>query len=156
MPQELQDRGIVAPNLEWLDATYDGYFVLNTRSLKSWVVSMWNHGVLIHKMYGWPRKNSKEEMAKHIRYRNSYHRKVMEYFEGRDNFCLLDIAAESESSVLRKLGDATGAVIPDLKTRNVWNNAEWYNTEPVEVREALEELKIEPNHYDDIIVESLD
>ena len=30
-------------NLEWLDKTFNSFFVFNTRNIKDWAVSRWNH-----------------------------------------------------------------------------------------------------------------
>ena len=155
LPQDLRDRGVTAPNVEWLNCNYDGYFILNTRSLKSWAISMWNHGVRRHRE-GWgPELNSKENMIEHIKYRNTYHREVIEYFKEKNNFCFLNLSSESEFSVLQKLKKATGIAVNNLVTRNVTMNTSEYNKEPQEVLEALDALQIKPHHYDETVIEFL-
>lgn len=94
-----------------LDEMYpDALFVLNTRPLRNWVLSrhkavarsraaaQWALtkyvplGFLSRALNRWVLDNSPRAMARWVAIRNSYHRHVMEYFQGReDKLLVLDI-----------------------------------------------------------------
>lgn len=136
-------------NYEWLDNEFDAYFVLNTRNLKSWLISRWNHRNRRNNDLSYLRKrgitklpNSKNHVINWIRERNEYHKEVLSYFENRDNFITLDITSETNQQILSKLSKVSQRPIKSITNANIKSSKGGYIKEPPAVMNALRELGI--------------
>ena len=146
-------------NIEWLDKNYDGFFILNTRNVKEWAISRWNHAERNKNSKNYRRKypngflhNDVNDVMEWIRERNNYHITSMEYFKDKKNFVILNITTESSQVILQKLSRASGKSIKSLSTSNVVQKLKSYNKNPRAVNVALKRLRIGPSKFNEIIL----
>jgi len=147
--------GIRVANLPWLDQTYDAFFILNTRNVRDWVVSEWNHRRRRRNrdpnVYFGPEK---ERLIQRIKYRNVHHREVLRYFSDRDNFMILNVADSPNDIVAEHLSKVSGIGIDALVFGQPHKKpASEYVKEPAEAMEALRELGIGPSDYDKVVLD---
>ena len=146
--------GIRVANLSWLDQTFDAFFILNTRNVRDWVVSAWNHrrrrtNRSPNEYY----EPEKERLIQRILNRNIHHKEVLDYFIDRDNFMILNVVDSADDVVVEKLSKATGINIVALVRAHVHSETTEYVKEPREAMEALRDLGIEPSDYDNVILD---
>ena len=137
-------------NYQWLDAEFDAWFVLNTRNLKSWLISRWNHR---NRRNGQPKylkklssgkklDNSERAVIEWILERNEYHKEMIKYFSGNPNFITLDIEKEPVSDVLTKLSLVSNKKITSLMSANITSKSHRYIKNPAPVLAALNKLSL--------------
>jgi len=149
-------------NYEWLESEFDSFFVLNTRNLKSWLVSWWNWKNWRNQQPEYLKKkglthipNDKHSIIKLILNRNMHHYNVIEYFKDKPNFMLLDIEKEPDAVVLSKLTKITATKITKLKTSLVHKNRPGYIKNPEPVTKALSDLDITEEYFDEPYIDKL-
>ena len=149
-------------NYEWLESEFDSFFVLNTRNLKSWLVSWWNWKNWRNQQPEYLKKkglthipNDKHSIIKLILNRNMHHYKTIEYFKDKPNFMLLDIEKEPNALVLSKLTKITATKITKLKTSLVHKTKQHYIKNPGPVTKALSDLGITEEYFDEPYIDKL-
>jgi len=147
---------------EWLESEFDSFFVLNTRNLKSWLVSWWNWKNWRNQQPEYLKKkglthipNDKHSIIKLILNRNIHHYKTIEYFKDKHNFMLLDIEKEPDALVLSKLTKITATKITKLKTSLVHKTKQHYIKNPGPVTKALSDLGITEEYFDEPYIDKL-
>ena len=143
----------------WLKETYpDALFFLNTRNLKNWLISRYNHTEKMKLVGITSSDNSSVESIKDwILTRNNYHKKVMGFF-GED-ITVIDIEAEKDEELKQKLSTKLNSKVTEIP--NLWRIGAHPNLEYEYVREikmvddALLELNIVENDYEKIYIPSL-
>jgi hypothetical protein len=112
-------------NFEKLDLHFkDGLFILNTRDLQGWIYSRIKH---IYRNYPtkangdmaleWHKYDDKVEVIKlWILRRNNYYKKVINYFENKKNFIMVDINSEN---LKQDLSNFTNIKIETIVKSNV-------------------------------------
>jgi hypothetical protein len=147
-------------DLHWLNNTFDGFFVLNTRNVKDWATSRWNHAQRNKSNSAYRRRkphgflhNDKKDVVNWILHRNIYHQRAVDYFKGRENFLILSITTDSNKAIFNKLQKAAGQKLKALKNSNVTKNKESYNKNPKPVLEALIALGIKKEDHNKIILD---
>ena len=133
---QLSHFGIVEPLFP------DTYYILHTRSLYNWITSRYNHRMRNRKHYP-----EVEEMQRWIIQREAYYRKVFEYFDGRDNFAVINLETDDEADILKILQTATGKPIKRLHTQNVHKISNDYDPHPAAVEAALKACNIPPSEW---------
>jgi len=136
-------------DLKWLYETFpNSFYVLNSRNLKGWLVSWWNHENRKSKVM--------DEMflTKNTYYRNTWHSKVVEFFKDKPNFCTLDLGSESKEVILEKLSKATDKKVSRLLNNNIAPRKH-YVKNPEIVQRVLEKMNITPDQYDLLFIENL-
>lgn len=137
-------------NYQWLDSEFDAWFVLNTRNLKSWLISRWNHRNRRNKQPEYLKKvsggkkldNSEHAVIEWILERNEYHKHMIQYFSKKPNFMTLDIEKEPISDVLTKLSLISNKKITSLVSTNLASNSHHYVKLPTPVLIALNNLSL--------------
>src|SRR5690606_30501802 len=89
-------------DFKWLDRTFVSNFILNTRNLKGWLVSRWNHvernkAICFKnkKKRGWI-TNDMKSIIEWIYDRNLWHYRVLQYFNGKNNLQILNLIEDDE------------------------------------------------------------
>lgn len=118
------------------------YYILNTRSLYNWLASRYNHRVRNREHYV-----QAERIQKWIIQREEYYRKVFNYFDGRDNFAVIDLETDDEADILKILQTATGKPIKRLHSQNVHKVSDDYDPNPAAVEAALTACNIPPAEW---------
>jgi hypothetical protein len=154
-------------DVEWLNTNYDALFILNWRDVKTWCVSRWNHARanqnrrgpdFVKRMLAQGRLpfvyNDTKTVIQWIKDRNMHHQRFLDYFEGKDNFMLLNVISEPNKKVQQKLGGLVTSKKPlHYKPQNVKKRNPKYNPNPREVNEALKAFDIKPRDYDKLILD---
>ena len=146
------------PDYEWLYETFpNSFFILQTRSLKDWVTSVWNHSKRknMRRTDCHPLHNKLNKIQKDILKRNQYHYDIMNFFKDKENFCTLDLTHESEKSICKKLTIASQQEINKILHLHVTRNKKNYIKNPLMVKKAIHSLGIERGEYDDIVIKRL-
>ena len=141
-------------NLPWLDQKYDAFFILNTRNVRDWIISEWNHRRRRkNRDPGVYSKLEKERLIQRIKYRNVHHREVLNYFEGKDNFITLNVPDSPDELVAEKLSEVSGVRIESLIFAQPHKRSKSeYVKEPAEALDALEDLGIRPSEYGKLVL----
>ena len=140
------------PRFDLLDRLFPGsFFILNTRSLYGWLTSKYNKAVRNRRdavRYPIdPAIPDVMEIRQLIVEREEYYRTVFEYFKGRDDFAVVNVEADDESTLLTLLSTVTGRPIKRLVTRHVHKNSAEYERHPAAVEAALERQNIPPDEW---------
>ncbi len=94
-------------------------------------------------------------MIKLNKERKSYHANIAKNLSKRDNFKVLDITKEDNSSIADTLSMITGKKVISLKNGNISKSKNYYIKEPAPVLYALEELNITNEECDQLYIERL-
>ena len=145
------------PRADLLERLFpDSYFLLNTRSLHNWLVSIYNHLARNRSdpLYtgNWKFKPDLPKLRSWISSREEYYGRVLRYFRGRDNFAMINVEADSEDTLRTALQTATGQSIKRLHHANIhkYDAAYQQNIELIEKALALENIPPEQWHRTDL------
>ena len=138
--------------LHLLDQLFpDNYYILNTRSLYDYLASLYNHMKRSQRV---PHPSGKPRLAPTVNFlreriidRETYHQEVLDYFQGRDNFAVVDIAKDSTEAVLAVLQTATKHPFKSLHNSNIHKTKNEYDPRPAPVEAALEQHGIPPSEW---------
>ena len=139
-------------DFELLDKLFPGsYFILNTRSRYNWLTGMYNHLQRNRNnpdyTGNWRYEPTAELLFGRLQARLTYHPTVIEYFEKRDDFAIINVEEQPEQEVCEVLRTATGRPVERLHTHNVNKYSEQYEPNPKAVEEALKLCKIPENYW---------
>lgn len=128
-----------------LDKQFPAHFILNTRPLKEWLLSRFNHVERNREELerGVDKKwvdHSTPRVKEWIRDRMSYHHSVIEYFSARANFSVLDFSMQSQEEIIEILSHACDRKIKRIRKRRIQRYDWRYRKKVPEIDFALNEM----------------
>ena len=138
----------------WLKEIFpNAIFILNTRNLKNWLISRYNHVKINKKRDRLWTDNSGKAIKEWILVRNNYHKKVLDFF-GK-SILIMDIEKYSEQEVCKKLSKKIKIPITELIKKNCKSQATYYKNKVSLIDKILKKMKITKKDCDKIYISHL-
>jgi len=123
-------------NLIWIKQEYpNAIFILNTRNLKTWLISRYNHSNIRGGF-----SNSPEEIKKWIFEKNKYHKKVLDLFN--NNILVIDIEKDGNLETKKKLNKKFNFNIKEIYPSGINKNKKNYINNVNDINKILSSLNI--------------